>query len=360
MPTTPKKIPELTQIPTPTAGDESDIQTVVARQSTFGNFKMTLAQIFTLATTSGPIKTALDGLSSLIAGNTSSINTLSSTKLNKAWELRTGLTPNRIMIVDASGNETVLSGADNQYVWFQWGIPTSKTPDAKITGEIRLWSTDTAPGGWLVCDGSAVSRSTYSALFTLLGTTYGSWDGSTTFNVPDLQGRIPVGKQASVSNGTAAITLASPWVVTLSGHGLANGNKVYLTTTGTLPTGLTANTRYYVVNATLNTFRLSLTLWWSAINTSWTQSGVHTLFSANFDTIGSKWGEINHTLSTDEMPSHNHNLVIYGTWSSQLWIMPTNQNNWSTYANRQTDGAWGGLTHNNLQPYLTLNYIIAY
>lgn len=84
MPTTPKKIPELTQIPTPTAGDESDIQTVVARQSTFGNFKMTLAQIFTLATTSGSIKTALDGLSSLIAGNTSSINTLSSAKLNKA------------------------------------------------------------------------------------------------------------------------------------------------------------------------------------------------------------------------------------------------------------------------------------
>jgi len=109
MPTTPKQIPEITAIPTPTAGQETDIQTVVARESTYDNFKMSLAQIFTLATVSGSIKTALDGLSTLIAGNTSSIASLGTTKLNKVGETRTGLTANRIIITDASGVETYMS-----------------------------------------------------------------------------------------------------------------------------------------------------------------------------------------------------------------------------------------------------------
>jgi microcystin-dependent protein len=50
-----------------------------------------------------------------------------------------------------------------------------------------------APSGWLLCDGSAVSRTTYSLLFTAIGTAYGSGDGTSTFNVPDLRGRMPVG-----------------------------------------------------------------------------------------------------------------------------------------------------------------------
>ena len=64
-------------------------------------------------------------------------------------------------------------------------------------GEITMWATNTAPTGWLVCDGSAVSRSTYSALFGVLSTTYGVGDGSTTFNLPNLKGRVPVGRDAS-------------------------------------------------------------------------------------------------------------------------------------------------------------------
>jgi microcystin-dependent protein len=49
------------------------------------------------------------------------------------------------------------------------------------------------PTGWLLCDGSAVSRTTYSALFALLGVTYGSGNGTTTFNVPDFRGRVAMG-----------------------------------------------------------------------------------------------------------------------------------------------------------------------
>jgi microcystin-dependent protein len=53
------------------------------------------------------------------------------------------------------------------------------------------------PSGWLLCDGAAISRSTYSVLFGVIGTVYGPGDGSTTFNVPDLRGRVAVGYAVS-------------------------------------------------------------------------------------------------------------------------------------------------------------------
>lgn len=68
---------------------------------------------------------------------------------------------------------------------------------AAPTGTIHLYAAATAPTGWLVCDGSAASRSIYSQLFNLITTTYGVGDGSTTFNLPDLRGRTPVGYAAS-------------------------------------------------------------------------------------------------------------------------------------------------------------------
>ena len=64
-------------------------------------------------------------------------------------------------------------------------------------GAISLWGTTSAPTDYLLCDGTAVSRTTYSALFTLLSTTYGVGDGSTTFNLPNLKGKVPVGYNAS-------------------------------------------------------------------------------------------------------------------------------------------------------------------
>ena len=62
-----------------------------------------------------------------------------------------------------------------------------------ITGSIQMYAGSTAPSGWLICDGSAVSRDDYANLFSVIGTTYGAGDGSTTFNIPNLKGRVPVG-----------------------------------------------------------------------------------------------------------------------------------------------------------------------
>jgi microcystin-dependent protein len=74
------------------------------------------------------------------------------------------------------------------------------------TATIVPWSSASVPTGFLECNGQAVSRSTYSALFAIVGTTYGAGDGSSTFLVPDLQDNVAVGKspgKALASSGGA-------------------------------------------------------------------------------------------------------------------------------------------------------------
>jgi|TARA_Y100000015_G_scaffold35444_1_gene36136 microcystin-dependent protein len=71
------------------------------------------------------------------------------------------------------------------------------------TATIIPWSDTSIPSGYLECNGSAVSRSTYAALFAIVGTTYGSGNGSTTFNVPDFQDNVPVGKSGTKAVGSS-------------------------------------------------------------------------------------------------------------------------------------------------------------
>jgi microcystin-dependent protein len=61
------------------------------------------------------------------------------------------------------------------------------------TGEVKPFAGTAAPAGYLLCFGQAISRTNYVGLFTVLGTTYGAGDGSTTFNLPDLRGRVAAG-----------------------------------------------------------------------------------------------------------------------------------------------------------------------
>jgi microcystin-dependent protein len=70
------------------------------------------------------------------------------------------------------------------------------------TGTIVPWSDSSIPSGFLECDGSAVSRSTYAALFAIIGTTYGAGNGSTTFDVPDLQDNVAVSKSGTKNLGS--------------------------------------------------------------------------------------------------------------------------------------------------------------
>ena len=69
----------------------------------------------------------------------------------------------------------------------------SNAPNPIVAGTIAYLGMNSAPSGWLKANGAAVSRTTYAALFTAIGTTYGVGDGSTTFNLPDLRGEFPRG-----------------------------------------------------------------------------------------------------------------------------------------------------------------------
>ena len=125
------------------------------------------------------------------------------------------------------------------------------------TATIVPWSSASVPSGFLECDGSAVSRTTYATLFGIVGTTYGVGDGSTTFNVPDLADNVPVGKSGTkalastggantvastgnVGGSTANATLSTAQLASHSHSGASNfGNKFQGPGAPALPYGLT-------------------------------------------------------------------------------------------------------------------------
>lgn len=94
---------------------------------------------------------------------------------------------------------------------------------APAPGMVFDYAGNTVPSGYLLCDGSAVSRTTYSALFSAIGTTWGAGDGSTTFNVPDLRRRATIGAGGTSVSGPAA-TLGS-----------VGGEEAHVLTTPELP-----------------------------------------------------------------------------------------------------------------------------
>lgn len=77
-----------------------------------------------------------------------------------------------------------------------------------MTGKIIEYASSTIPSGYLLCDGKAVSRTTYANLYKVVGTTYGSGDGSTTFNLPNFSEKILLGRSSSMKLGTSGGTSA--------------------------------------------------------------------------------------------------------------------------------------------------------
>lgn len=262
---------------------------------------------------------------------------------------------NKLPVLDASG--LLASGF----------IPVAAiTPSILPSGMVVPFAGPTTPSGWLLCDGSAVSRSTYATLYAAL----------------------------NPSQGTFTVTIASPGVVTKSSHGLATGDSVFLTTTGALPTGLAANTRYWVIKVDANTFRLATSLAnalaGTAINTTGSQSGTHTFWlcpyglgdgsttfnlpsvksnvlvgkdqaATEFAGLGQTGGAKTHTLTSAEMPSHVHSQNAFQPTSgsgAQHTMYTDNNVGTARDTTENTDSTGGDGAHNNLQPYLTMNFII--
>lgn len=120
--------------------------------------------------------------------------------------------------------------------------------------------------------------------------------------------------------GTVTMTIASPCVVTYNSHGLVAGDKVVFTTTGSLPTGITAGTTYFVISAGIatNTFEISATDGGSAVNTSGSQSGTHSIVAetALLDVaaagVYSLHVDLNAMASADAMELRIYQMILTG------------------------------------------------
>ena len=116
------------------------------------------------------------------------------------------------VLATAAGTEGQLLRAGSS------GVPSFSTVSAvNPAGAIIMYGAATAPTGYLKCDGSNVSRSTYADLFTAIGTTYGSGDGSLTFGIPNLESRFPIGYDGGSSYALAGTGGAITDTPTLSG-----------------------------------------------------------------------------------------------------------------------------------------------
>jgi microcystin-dependent protein len=157
-------------------------------------------------------------------------------------------------------------------------------------GGVTQYAGATSPSAnWAICDGTAVSRTTYATLFARIGTTYGVGNGTTTFNLPNVKGKVIAGLDST---------------------------------------------------------------------------------QTEFDTLGETGGAKTHTLTSAEMPSHthiqdshSHNVTWDGVGAAagglSVWGLQGNTNNKGTSGTTATNqNTGGGGAHNNLQPYIVMNYLI--
>jgi len=225
------------------------------------------------------------------------------------------------------------------------GVP-SQVP----VGVVSAFAGVNAPAGWLMCAGQAISRTDYSALFTALSTTYGSGDGSTTFNLPDLRGRVHAG--VDDMGGTAASRLTSTVLSASNTLGATGGAQTHTLDGTQIPAHSHPNTLgSNIVAATSHTHGSS------------TMTTAMNLFNAagtNYIDYAERGGtsftetERMYWPSGGADASHNEGtttgLAIFGSTdanSSSTTVSITNANN-----------TGGGGAHPITQPTLVLNYII--
>lgn len=178
--------------------------------------------------------------------------------------------------LNISGNTTINATLEANQI--KQNHPAPGTASLLVpTGSVMAFAASSAPGGWLLCDGSNISRTTYSALFAAIGTTYGVGDGSTTFTLPNIKGRVIVGYNSA---------------------------------------------------------------------------------ETEFNSLGETGGAKTHTLTIDEIPAHTHTYQNNVNDQNTDNAFGTETAADQADINQTTGSTGGGQPHNNLQPYIVLNYII--
>ncbi len=259
---------------------------------------------------------------------------------------RTGSGTVSARTLTASGNGISVSNGDgvsgNPTVSLSIGTGASQVAAGDHThsdlgapvGSIMIWAGSTAPTGWLLCDGTADSTTTYSALYAVVGTTYGS--GSGTFLVPNLKGRIPVGLNSADASFDA--------------RGETGGEKTHTITTAEMPSHthtFTGTAHNHTVDPT--SFNTTSTGAHTHSVPAYTATGIGGATSTQTNDIAVYNSDgVSISRSTGSDGSHNHAIDVPITTSSSSTATGTNSSTGS------------GTAMNVLQPYIVLYYIIKY
>ena len=203
----------------------------------------------------------------------------------------------------------------NSYQWVEsTNVIANVEPNPIPAGAMMAWASNTIPANWLLCDGAAVSRSTYASLFAIIGTQYGSGDGSTTFNLPNIKGKTIVGRDSADSNFDILNTPTS-YV----------GAKTHTLTEAQIP----SHTHTYSGTTSTTGSHNHINGWASITGYNYVGSGGNSTWP---------FGGGSNAAQRDLQAAGDHAHTFSGT----------------------TAATGSGQAHNNLQPYIVLNYIIKY
>ena len=231
--------------------------------------------------------------------------------------------------------------------WIQTsGIGVEPKTDNLPAGSIIMWAAEVAPTNWLLCDGSVVNRADWPSLFATIGTTYNTGGESTSqFRLPNLKGRVAVGKDATQTE--------------FDSLGETGGTKTHTLTEAQLPSHTHSST---LTNSTVASSSHRHDFRFSLLDSSYDASGPNAAMGTagqagawRYSTSAWQGGTSDGSISTT---FNSLTGAASGTGGRYTSTGDTNTPSATTTVGITNASSGSGEAHNNLQPYIVLNYII--